>query len=147
MQAANTQTVREGSSSRLATAVTILGIVLALVLFGVVVSRMGLLNGLVGRETAVSTDSGIVHITTKDMQFGQTHIRVQAGQPVTLQLDNYDLYGHSFDVDELNLHVQLPPNGRAEATFTATAPGTYQIYCAVPGHREAGMVGTLTVEP
>ena len=25
-------------------------------------------------------------------------------------------------------------------------PGTYEYYCNVPGHKEAGMVGTLIVE-
>ena len=25
-------------------------------------------------------------------------------------------------------------------------PGTYQYYSTVPGHREAGMVGTLTID-
>jgi uncharacterized cupredoxin-like copper-binding protein len=25
-------------------------------------------------------------------------------------------------------------------------PGTYKFYCTVPGHRQAGMAGTLTVQ-
>jgi uncharacterized cupredoxin-like copper-binding protein len=35
----------------------------------------------------------------------------------------------------------------ALALFTPTTTGTYSFYCGVPGHREAGMVGTLIVEP
>jgi rusticyanin len=31
-------------------------------------------------------------------------------------------------------------------TFSASAPGTYQYVCPVPGHAEKGMVGTLVVE-
>jgi uncharacterized cupredoxin-like copper-binding protein len=37
----------------------------------------------------------------------------------------------------------------AGKTSTVTArlkPGTYTFYCPVPGHRQAGMVGTLTVK-
>ena len=32
-------------------------------------------------------------------------------------------------------------------TFTASAPGTYQYLCPVPGHAQKGMVGTFVVEP
>lgn len=37
---------------------------------------------------------------------------------------------------------------KGEESFTITMKaGTYTYYCVVPGHREGGMEGTLTVEP
>jgi uncharacterized cupredoxin-like copper-binding protein len=41
----------------------------------------------------------------------------------------------------------MPGSQSALALFRPTQTGTYTFYCAVPGHRAAGMVGTLTVEP
>ena len=38
-------------------------------------------------------------------------------------------------------------SGGGKATLAIDLPaGTYQYFCAVPGHKEAGMVGTLTVK-
>jgi uncharacterized cupredoxin-like copper-binding protein len=124
------------------------GILVCLLLFGLVIARMGLLNGLVtGGGTAVSTQNNTLIYTTKAMRFGQTELRIKAGQEITLQLENYDMYAHSFDIDELELHVEMPANDRVTTQFTALEPGTYTIYCAVPGHRQAGMIATLLVEP
>lgn len=143
-----TTPVTEQESSWLTKAGLAVGILVCLLLFGLVVARMGLLNGLANRgETAVSTQNNTLIYTTKDMRFGQAELRVKAGQEITLQLENYDMYPHSFDINELDLHVEMPANGRSITQFTAPDPGTYTIYCAVPGHREAGMIATLIVEP
>ena len=42
---------------------------------------------------------------------------------------------------------QTPVFDGGTKSFSATLkPGTYTYYCSVPGHREAGMQGTLTVK-
>jgi len=144
-----TTTVTEEKESSWLTKVGLAaGILVCLLLFGLVVARMGLLNGVVNRgETAVTSQNNTLIYTTKAMRFGQTELRIKAGQEITLQLENYDMYAHSFDIDELGLHVEMPANDRVTTQFTVTEPGTYTIYCAVPGHRQAGMIATLVVEP
>jgi plastocyanin len=63
---------------------------------------------------------------------------------VTVHLTNRDLFWHSFTIDRPAVNVDVPVGGTRQVTFTV-APGTYQFYCRVPGHKEAGMVGTLVV--
>jgi plastocyanin len=63
---------------------------------------------------------------------------------VTVQLTNRDLFWHSFTIDQLAVNVDVPVGGARQVTFTVP-PGSYQFYCRVPGHRQAGMVGTLRV--
>ena len=49
-------------------------------------------------------------------------------------------------IAEDDLHVAHADAGEAvTATFMVNEPGTYQVYCTVPGHRSAGMEGALTV--
>jgi uncharacterized cupredoxin-like copper-binding protein len=54
---------------------------------------------------------------------------------------------HDFTVDEWG--IKDPLAGGASTTITIpadAAPGTYTFYCSVPGHREQGMEGTITIE-
>ena len=99
--------------------------------------------------SGVSTETlaALPALTAANHQFGQAELHARTGETVALRLENADTAGHSFDIDELGLHVSMPPGEPALALFTAGAPGTYTFYCGVPGHREAGMVGTLIVEP
>ncbi len=79
--------------------------------------------------------------------FDQPALRARVGQLVALRLENRDTQTHSFDIDAFDVHVPMPSGTPTLALFTPSAPGTYRFYCRIPGHTEAGMVGTLVVEP
>ena len=63
-----------------------------------------------------------------------------------LFVENQDSFAHSFDIDTLNIHVQVPANSAIAVSIKPTSPGSIEFYCAVPGHKAAGMVGTITVQ-
>ena len=41
--------------------------------------------------------------------------------------------------------LELKPTAKAQWVFVPMKPGTYQLYCSIPGHREAGMVGEIVI--
>lgn len=53
---------------------------------------------------------------------------------------------HTFTIDELGVNVPLPHGKTTRVEFTPSKSGTFTYYCAIPGHREAGQIGSLTVE-
>ncbi len=118
-------------------------ITVAVALFIVMINHLGLLPFGGSNENLVR---GHV-VRTVDFRFAQEEIRVKAGEKVQLILANEDISPHSFDVDAWDVHVLMPGRKQGAATFTPSQPGTYSFYCGVPGHVEAGMVGTLIVEP
>jgi plastocyanin len=81
------------------------------------------------------------------MSFSQTELTVRAGEAVSLELFNMDGYAHSFDIDEFDVHAEMPASETLPLTFTPDVPGVYEFYCGTAGHRAAGMAGTLIVEP
>jgi plastocyanin len=68
---------------------------------------------------------------------------------VSITYDNPSQVPHSIAVATANGNVlgQVQPftNGKQTVDLTNLAPGKYVFYCTVPGHREAGMEGNLTV--
>jgi uncharacterized cupredoxin-like copper-binding protein len=81
------------------------------------------------------------------MEFDPSSLTVTAGEEVSVDLTNEGAIEHNFSVDDADVDQTL--NGGESESFTFTAPsdpGEYEIYCNVPGHREAGMVATLIVE-
>lgn len=65
----------------------------------------------------------------------------------TIEVTNVGFSQHDFTVDELGISEDLPNDETVTITIPEDAePGEYEFYCSVPGHREGGMVGTLTIE-
>ena len=75
------------------------------------------------------------------MTFEPTNLSAE-GENVAVFAENKDPVRHTFSIDELEVDLELPGNKAARIEFTA-APGTYEFYCAVPGHD--GMTGELVV--
>ncbi len=63
---------------------------------------------------------------------------------VTLYVTNDDLFWHTVTIDQLGVELALPIGSHRRITFTAPS-GTYVFYCRIPGHRQAGMQGKITV--
>jgi uncharacterized cupredoxin-like copper-binding protein len=78
-----------------------------------------------------------------DIAFKPTELTVKADTPTTLTITNTGAAEHDFSIDELGIAVNLPAGATETVEINAPA-GTYQYYCNIPGHKEAGMVGTLT---
>ena len=43
--------------------------------------------------------------------------------------------------------LELRPNTTAKWTFVPIKSGTYELHCAIAGHTEAGMRGSITIQP
>ena len=84
-------------------------------------------------------------VVLNDIFFTPSELTIPADTPVTISLPNNGAASHNFSIDELDISIDLAPGEVKEVEINAPA-GVYEYYCNVPGHREAGMVGTLTVE-
>jgi len=73
-------------------------------------------------------------------------LTIPANTDVTVRVENLGVILHDFTIDQLGVTSGTLSRGQATAVTINAAPGTYQFYCSIPGHRQAGMRGTLTVE-
>ncbi|HEY1286097.1 MAG TPA: plastocyanin/azurin family copper-binding protein [Solirubrobacterales bacterium] len=68
---------------------------------------------------------------------------------VTVNFNNPQALEHDVAIEDSSGQTigqtELVTEG-SDSTTVDLKPGTYTFYCTVPGHREAGMEGTLTVE-
>jgi len=107
-----------------------------------------------------------VALEMTDLKFSTGAIAAKAGEVVELSLANKGGIEHDFSIKTFSgdrgfriegqdtvsprakgdVHAHLRSKQAGLLRLKAGAPGTYEFYCSVPGHKEAGMKGTLTVQ-
>jgi nitrite reductase (NO-forming) len=75
------------------------------------------------------------------------HLNVNMGDTLRITLINGDPVLHNLHIDEFGVATAdlLMQDQQEIVEFVATTPGDFIYYCSIPGHREIGMFGTLTV--
>lgn len=88
---------------------------------------------------------GALAVTGTDaLKFDPTTLRAPAGD-VTLALACEGRVAHDIVIEETGDKVATCNGGGSGAGTVTLEAGDYTYYCSLPGHRGAGMEGTLTV--
>jgi outer membrane protein assembly factor BamB len=100
--------------------------------------------------TPGASTAGTLNLAPVDDQLMYTtnHLTANPGKVTVDFTNNSDIEHDVVLIDQQNKILgQTPVFLGGSKSFTATvASGTYTYYCSVPGHRQAGMQGTLTVK-
>lgn len=87
-----------------------------------------------------------IEVIAVDIAFEPTELSIPADTDVTITLTNEGMLQHDLVIEDTDYATELLNGGETDEITVNLAAGEYVYYCSVPGHREAGMEGTLTVE-
>lgn len=98
-----------------------------------------------GSAPAAVPDATEFTVEAGEMWFDPATIEVVAGDAFNLTVENRGEVFHDLTIDALDLQIDVDAGESTTAGLEIAEAGEYEFYCSVPGHRSAGMQGTLTV--
>jgi uncharacterized cupredoxin-like copper-binding protein len=105
-------------------------------------------GGKSGSPSAAATALKFETPSGSELAYTTKSATAKAGN-VTIEFDNKQSISHDVAIEDSSGktvgETELVSDGSANAEVDLK-PGTYTFFCTVPGHREAGMEGTLTVK-
>ena len=112
-------------------------------LLAVLLGVLSLAAAACGGGGNASPEALAVTIHAKGAKFDVTTINAKVNQTVNVTYMNSGVLDHTFVIDGLVPEQNLAEGQTTTFSFRPTAAGTYEYYCV--RHKNAGMVGTLTV--
>ncbi len=101
-----------------------------------------------GGSQSGSSQTSEVTLALTEFKFTPDTVNAKVGERVKVTLDNTKgTLKHNIKQADLNIDTAVEAGQKATFEFTATKAGTYDFICDVPGHKEAGMVGKIVVQP
>jgi plastocyanin len=95
-----------------------------------------------------STSLSIAANPSGALSYDKKTLSAKAGK-VTITMTNMSSEGHNITIQQGTSGAVLGSTptfqGGTKSVSLSLKAGTYTFYCSVPGHRQGGMVGTLTV--
>ena len=98
-----------------------------------------------GDQAGAGGQAAEASISMVDIAFEPTELRIAADTDVTITAINDGALPHSFTITDVADTGEIAAGDSGTVTVNLAA-GEYEFICSVPGHVDAGMVGTLIVE-
>jgi plastocyanin len=101
-----------------------------------------------GESSSGSSSLSLAANTEGQLKYDKTSLSAKAGK-VSIDFTNSSPIPHDVTVESSSgsrLGGTPTFNGGSKTLSLTLKPGTYKFFCSVPGHRQAGMEGTLTVK-
>jgi alcohol dehydrogenase (cytochrome c) len=97
-------------------------------------------------SAAASAAATTVALSAIDLAFQPKDFTIPANTDVTIEMTNNGAAIHDFFQPDTKADTGQVQPGQKGTAVVNLPPGTYQYWCSIPGHKDAGMVGTITVK-
>lgn len=86
-----------------------------------------------------------IAVNAKEFAFDPSTIDVAADVEFTIEVNNTGAIEHDFNIKGYEAQKISTTAGKSASGSFTLAAGSYEFYCSIAGHKEAGMTGTLNV--
>jgi plastocyanin len=104
--------------------------------------RTGTGSGTRSAVAAGTKGADAAFLRARNAAFDRKVVEVRSGDALTVRND--DLFWHTFTVPDLHIDARLATRATRSIALDLP-PGSYRFVCAIPGHDQAGMHGTLII--